>query len=163
MKMMRKLMLGAACAAVLYGVWQVSQPPQIEAVHQLSGRPHLILVRHFPLTRQGKIDWWDRNQVTLKSQYGIPAPYPNGNFSVTVMEWDGNYRVDPGRDASFFEDAIDLLCFEDMSPPTNCIAKKPVMHVSSFDGERMRFAVDGPTGWATYIREPGSDELKLRR
>jgi hypothetical protein len=162
MKMMRKLMLGAACAAALYGTWQISRPTQVDAVHTFNGKPWLVLVQHFPLTQQGKIDWWDRNQAMLKQQYGLPMPYPNGNFSITVMAWDGNYLADPGRDASFFEDALDLLCFEDMNAPANCIEKKLVMHISRFDGGRMSFEVDGPTGWATYIRDPGSDELRLR-
>lgn len=153
MKMMRKLVLGAACAGALYGLWQVRQPPQVDAVHSFHGRPNLILVRHFPQTQQGKIDWWDRNQDMLKTKYGV-----SHDDYLTFMTWDGTYRIDRGTD----EDS-DLLCFEDMDTQENCIEKGTIIMIvdNQLDGG-MRFTVEGLTGEATYVRAPGSDVLRLR-
>lgn len=151
--MVRKWVLGAACVGALYGLWQVSLPPRIEAVHSLEGRPNLILVRHFPLTQRGKIEWWDRNKAMLKAKYGVLY---EDYRTLAFMEWDGTYRIDRGTD----EDS-DLLCFEDMDIQANCIEKGTVMMVvnSQSDG-RSQFTVEGPTGEATYVRAPGSDALR---
>ena len=151
MKLRRKLVLGVAFAGALYGVRQVSQPTQVDAVHSFNGRPGLVLVRHFPLTQQGKIDWWDRNLPMLKSNYGV-----SHDDYLTFMSWDGTYRIDRGTD----EDS-DLLCFEDMDTQANCIEKDTLMNVNNRRDGGMRFTVDGPTGWATYVRDPGSDVLRL--
>lgn len=159
MKIMRKLVLGVACAGGLYGLWQVCQPPQVDAVHTLNGQPWLVLVRYFPLTQQGKIDWWDRNQATLMAKYKIPAD----DFDLTFMAWGGNYLVDPGRDALFFEDAdaFDLLCFAGVDSKENCVEKDTLMNVGRRSDGGVQFTVEGITGRSTYVRDPGSDVLRF--
>lgn len=159
--MVRKWVLGAACAGALYGLWQVSLPPRVDAVHTFNGQPWLVLVQHFPLTQQGKIEWWDRNQAMLKAKYGLSY---DDQQTLRFAKWDGKYLVDPGRQARFFEDAndFDLLCFdEDMNAEARCIKKGTViMTVNKRSDGGMRFTVEGPTGEATYVRAPGSDALR---
>lgn len=158
MKMMHKLVLGTACAGALYGLWQVIQAPQVDAVHLSLGRPHIVLVRHFPLTQQGKIDWWDRNQAMLMTKYKIPAD----DFDLTFMEWDGNYLKPSYDPSSFFNIGTELRCFDDMDAPANCVEKNWPMHVSRRNDGGVQFTVEGPTGQSTYVREPGSNTLRLR-
>lgn len=151
--MVRKWVLGAACVGALYGLWQVFQSPQVDAVHLSYGRPHFVLVRHFPLTQQGKIDWWDRNQAIFMAKYKVSSV----DVDLAFMAWDGTYRIDRGTD----EDS-DLLCFEDMDTQANCIEKNFLMHVARRTSGGMRFTVRGSTGRATYVRDPGSDVLRRR-
>lgn len=151
--MVRRWVLGVTCAGALYGFWPLFQPPQVDAVHLSHGRPRWALVQHFPLTQQGKIEWWDRNKAMLKAKYGVSY---EDYRTLAFMEWDGTYRIDRGT-----EEDSDLLCFEDMDTQANCIEKGTViMLVNSQSDGRSQFTVEGPTGEATYVRAPGSDALR---
>jgi Enterobacterial putative membrane protein (DUF943) len=79
-------------SALAYSAWRVAQPVQVDAVHKDVSRSHL-LVTHFPLTDSGRIEWWENNRARLTTDYGIPEPDEEGNFTVLFWAWDGVYRV----------------------------------------------------------------------
>ncbi|MBD2796733.1 DUF943 family protein [Xenorhabdus sp. 18] len=43
-----------------------------------------ILVRHFPITDRGKINWWEKNKAMLKDKYGIPVTDKKGYITMTT-------------------------------------------------------------------------------
>ena len=97
------------------------RPVRIVAVHD----HNTILVRHFPLLKSRKIKWWEVNKKMIKEKYGIPVADEEGFYNVYILDFGDGYRADSGTD----EDS-DLLCFEDMQGPTNCIEKEPLFSIS---------------------------------
>ncbi|AIR59550.1 membrane protein [Cedecea neteri] len=94
-------------------IWLSLRPVNIVAVHE-KGNHSLILVKNFPYTDKGKIDWWLKNKDILKEKYQIPKPRDDGFFEVIFWYFGDGYKE---------EDKYDRLCFEDMAPPINCIEK----------------------------------------
>lgn len=122
--MRMRLLLGLLPVSVLLfgiaGIWRIIQPVQIDAVHTSNSYSN-VLVRNFPLTDQGRINWWLKNRELLYSKYGIPEPDADGYFVVLFWAWDGVYRADRGAGEDF-----DLRCFEDMSSEAKCIVKSDI-------------------------------------
>ncbi len=67
-----------------YWLWLSLCPVEIVAVHR-EGSHSSVLVKTFPLTDKGKINWWLKNKEMLKSKYNIPEPDVDGSF--TVVFW----------------------------------------------------------------------------
>ncbi|MBT8767886.1 DUF943 family protein [Metapseudomonas boanensis] len=160
--MIKKLAFGGAlgfplAAAVLYGAWRLSQPVQIDAVHR-DGSYSNVLVRHFPLTDRGRIDWWEQNKAWLKNGYGIPEPEADGSFVVLFWAWDGVYRVDRGIDQD-----SDLRCFDDLPPgQANCIVKSDIpLEVSRSRDGGLIFYI-GRDRRSIYSQTEEGGELKRR-
>ena len=96
-----------------YFLWVFLRPVEIVAVHQ-DGNYSYVLVKNFPLTEKGKIDWWLMNKDMLKQRYGIPKPASYGAFTIVFWDFSGGYME---------EGKYDRRCFADMKPPVNCIEK----------------------------------------
>ena len=107
------VLLLAVVAGVIYLIWFLLRPVEIVAVHQDGNYSH-ILVKNFPLTEKGKIDWWLMNKDMLKQRYGIPKPASYGAFTIVFWDFSGGYME---------EGKYDRRCFADMKPPVNCIEK----------------------------------------
>ncbi|MCX8967445.1 DUF943 family protein [Erwinia psidii] len=124
MKFRNKKVLGASlligCALLGYLLCLSLRPVEIVAVHE-DGNFSDVLVSHFPLTDQGKINWWLKNNELLKQHYDIPKPTSNGNYTVSFWLFGEGYKK---------EGKYDRLCFNDMNPPINCIEKDRVFWVS---------------------------------
>lgn len=141
----------AVTSISLYGMWWLSQPVQVDAVHR-DGSFSDVLVRNFPRTDRGRIKWWERNKAWLKAEHGIPEPDADGYFEVVFWSWDGVYRVDSGTD----EDS-DLRCFEDMKVAARCIEKsdRPLLVRRLRNGSYV-FDIDIYPG-GRYIQEEGGE------
>ncbi|KYP90530.1 membrane protein [bacteria symbiont BFo1 of Frankliniella occidentalis] len=107
------------------------RPVEIVAVHQ-DAQFSDVLVKHFPLTERGKIDWWLANKDTLKKRYNFPKPDKKGNFSVVFWDFGDGYME---------EGKYDRRCFSDMKPPINCIEKNKEFTVETGRGSDMLFGV----------------------
>lgn len=107
------------------------RPVEIVAVHQ-DAQFSDVLVKHFPLTERGKIDWWLANKDTLKKRYNFPKPDRNGNFSIVFWDFGDGYME---------EGKYDRRCFLDMKPPINCIEKNKEFTVETGRGSDMLFGV----------------------
>ncbi|MGV3346993.1 DUF943 family protein [Enterobacteriaceae bacterium LUAb1] len=110
------LLLLVAAGISGYCLWLSLRPVSIVAVHQ-DGNSSDVLVRNFPFTDKGKINWWLKNKNMLKEKYNIPQPEKEGNFTVIFWLFGDGYKE---------TDGYDRLCFDDMSPPLNCIDKNRV-------------------------------------
>lgn len=154
--MLKKISLTLTFAAILlYGGWRIYQPVEIDAVHKDRGVSYAsVLVRHFPWTVRGRIEWWEQNRERLRAEYGIPHPDTDGTFQVVFWAWDGIYRVNHGTD----EDS-DLRCFEDMTVDARCIEKseQPLLVRKLRDGRVVFY-----TEQNSYVQDDESKEVRLR-
>ncbi|MEQ4530163.1 MAG: DUF943 family protein [Mixta sp.] len=126
----KPLLILLVAGAVLMGYFfrLTSRPVDIIAVHE-DGNYSSVLVKNFPVTDKGKIDWWLRNKDILKSRYDIPKPATYGGYDVTFWNFGDGYK----------EDKYDRLCFDDMQTKMNCIDKEPVFTIKRFKYEREIF------------------------
>lgn len=113
-----------------YFLFQELRPVEIIAVHQDENFSS-VLVKNFPLTDKGKINWWLHNKEMLKSRYNIPIPASYGNFSVVFWLFGDGYK-EAGK--------YDRRCFNDMNTKINCIEKEAVFSVKRFGFREINFA-----------------------
>jgi len=135
MKLKSRKTLNAIILAMVVGafyfLWVFLRPVEIVAIHQ-DAQFSDVLVKHFPLTERGKIDWWLANKDTLKKRYNFPKPDKKGNFSVVFWDFGDGYME---------EGKYDRRCFLDMKPPINCIEKNKEFTVETGRGSDMLFGV----------------------
>ncbi|WP_261641638.1 DUF943 family protein [Erwinia mallotivora] len=113
------LSLTGAFFAVFF-LWLSLRPVEIVAIHHRSSGFSDVLVKNFPCTDKGKINWWLKNKNTIGKKYQIPTPDRNGNFSLTFWLFGEGYKQ---------TDGYDMLCFNDMKTPVNCIEKNAIFSV----------------------------------
>lgn len=121
-KKMRYALLLIALGFFGYCLWLSIRPVNIIAAHHREYGFSSVLVRNFPFTDKGKIDWWLKNKDMLKEKYDIPKPDKDGSFTVTFWLFGEGYKEGDG---------YDRLCFNDMPPPLNCIDKDAAFSVSN--------------------------------
>lgn len=123
------------CIILGYLFWLFLRPVKIVAVHKDGDVSH-ILVKNFPLTDKGKINWWLENQKTIKIHYNVPQSESHKSF--TVIFWDfGNGYKEKGD-----ESKDDRFCFSDLLPPKNCIDKSKLFYISSGKDTGISFVTD---------------------
>lgn len=115
--------------ALAYCLWRSLLPVVVVAVHQEENYSS-VLVKNFPITDKGQINWWQSNKDMLKKRYNIPKPASYGGF--TIIFWDY-------RDGYKEEGKYDRLCFNDLKPPKNCIDKNRIFTVSYSNNSGMYF------------------------
>lgn len=99
--------------------WFTQRPVKIIAVHE-NGHYSSVLVKQFPVTDRGKIDWWVQNKNILQKIYGIPKPSDWGYFNVMFWDFGDGYKK---------QDKSERLCFEDMKTEERCIDKNKIFSV----------------------------------
>ncbi|MDU4093292.1 MAG: DUF943 family protein [Pantoea sp.] len=128
----RAILLLVGAALLIYLAWFFLRPVDIVAVHKRGRDSTAVLVRNFPLTAKGKINWWLENRIMLKEKYNVPAPNKDGSFSMTFWLFGDGYK----------EDKIDeRLCFDDIKTDKRCIEKDAVFTVSRNRYNRTFFTV----------------------
>ena len=103
-----------------YILWLWCRPVKIIAVHQ-NGSYSIVLVKNYPFTDAGKMEWWLKNKEMVKETYNIPKLDKQGRYHVILWDFDDGYKE---------LDKYDRLCFEDMKPPVNCVDKNSLMIIS---------------------------------
>jgi len=131
------------CILSGYWLWLSLRPVEVVAVHD-NGNHSYVLVRHFPSTDKGKINWWLKNKDMLKEKYDIPKLSPSGYFTIIFWDFGDGYKE---------EGKYDRLCFYDMKTKLNCIEKDAVFSVdksrnfgvtfSAYDGDNYRLGQKG--------------------
>ena len=136
------------CALTGYFFWLASRPVNIIAVHQEDNFSE-ILVKNFPFTDKGKINWWLKNKDSLKIKYNIPSPSSSGNFYVNFWDFGEGYK-ELGK--------YDRRCFNEMNTLKNCIDKNAVFSVENTRNKEIIFTVyDG-----RYLMKKDGNILKLK-
>lgn len=113
-------------------LWLSLRPVEIVAVHQ-EGSHSSVLVKTFPLTDKGKINWWLKNKEMLKSKYNIPEPDTDGSFTVVFWYFGDGYKE---------EGKYDRRCFKDMKSKANCIDKDKAFTVWNSQSNVISFGVN---------------------
>lgn len=114
-------------------IWLSLRPVDIVAIHHRSRGFSDILVRNFPFTDEGKINWWLENKKMLEKEYQTPKPDIDGSFYLTFWLFGEGYKE---------EGKYDRLCFKDMKPPINCIEKDRVFSVQTGRKGNLLFTVN---------------------
>jgi len=153
MKAKTQKVLGVLClvTSLLFGyfIWLSLRPVEIIAVHYDGNFSH-ILVRNFPFTDKGKINWWLKNKEILKEKYKIPSPSPYGSFTVNFWDFGNGYKE---------EDKYDRRCFDDMKTNKNCIDKNLIFSIKRIKDSHTLFIVyDG----ANYRSEKDGSIVRLK-
>ncbi|WP_165699625.1 DUF943 family protein [Chimaeribacter californicus] len=147
-----KFFLIASILCIAWGVWYLSQPVEIIAIHDGS----VLLVKNFPMTDKGKIAWWENNKNRLKNNYDFPAPYSiNRSFYISIFDFGHGYKAMPDTDQG-----SDLLCFNDIKAAERCIEKKWIMDITFFYDKKIRFNL---RGGSSYRQEVENGEIKRVR
>ncbi|WON75840.1 DUF943 family protein [Serratia sp. UGAL515B_01] len=139
------LLIGSVLLATW--LWLLRRPVDIVDVHQRNKYSD-VLVRSFPFTNKGKIDWWLENKSILKDKYNIPNPDKEGFFSVTFWDYGDGYK----------EDKYDRLCFDDMKTDKNCIDKNSIFSVRSTRDNGLIFILDD----GKYLLQEDSKLIKIQ-
>lgn len=109
-----------------------------------------ILVDHLPVTASSAINWWLENQNAIREKYHIPSEEAGGPSNFTVFAFGDGYQK---------EDENDMLCFDDVPPPENCIVKEILLTVGRNREGNIRFAF----GNAAYIRYADGRIIELKK
>ncbi|QPT14902.1 DUF943 family protein [Serratia rubidaea] len=129
----RIILLLMLCILIIYAYLLGCSRVEIVAVHQRNNYSD-VLVKSFPLTDKGKVQWWFENKDKLKNQYNIPQPVSYGSFTVTFWLFGDGYQE---------EGKYDRLCFDDMPTKKNCIDKNLLMMVRYAKSTGLSFRLDG--------------------
>ena len=135
-----KYLLLAGLVLLVSFLWLSLRPVKIVAVHQRNNYSD-VLVKNFPFTDSGKINWWLKNKAMLKSRYNIPKPASYGNFTIIFWSFGNGYME---------REYEDRLCFEDMKIEKNCIEKN------------MLFSVNNDIRGKTHLRALNSGDYLLK-
>ncbi|WP_421505094.1 DUF943 family protein [Erwinia rhapontici] len=130
----KKAFYASSCVcAVLLGLctWLSLRPVEIVAIHN-DGEFSSVLVKNFPLTNSGKINWWLKNKEALDSKYKIPNSDSDGSFTIVFWLFGDGYK-EQGK--------YDRRCFIDMKTKENCIDKKRVFSVETGRNNDILFTV----------------------
>ncbi|MDN0122325.1 DUF943 family protein [Yersinia aleksiciae] len=126
---------------------------KIAGVHQDQYWTHII-VKNFPITDKGRIEWWENNATNLKLKYKIPVINPeDGGFNIIIWNIGEGYKQElpkqdwmaPSVDTSY------LICFDDMEDNNNCIEKDSLLSISRHRDSRHQdkmvtdFSIDNNT------------------
>lgn len=87
-----------------------------------------VAVKHFPLTDNGKADWWRDHKQILKEKFSIPFPAKNGDWYISVWDYGDGFKAKPNGDIRIFNaDTQDMLCFN--NDDGKCIDKDLLMRI----------------------------------
>lgn len=122
-----------SCMLLACVLWLSLRQVEIVAIHHRSSGFSDVLVKNFPLTDKGKINWWLESSKHMEKEYQIPKPDNDGSFYLTFWLFGEGYKE---------EGKYDRLCFKDMQPPINCIEKNRVFSVETGRNGNVFFTVD---------------------
>jgi len=109
-----------ACTYFAYIFWLYLRPVEIISVHQEENYIS-VLVKNFPFTDKGPINWWQSNKDMLKNRYNIPKPASYEGFTIIFWDYGDGYKE---------EGKYDRLCYSDVKPPKNCIDKNMLLYIT---------------------------------
>jgi hypothetical protein len=163
MKAKHLLLTLIALIACFYIVHPIFFSTKIIGVHQ-NGNWTDVVVKNFPITDRGKVEWWKKNLTQLKLRYNTPEidPY-DGGFEISIWDIGNGYQKEapkqdwmaPSVDTSY------LICFDDMKMDANCVEKDRLLSISHYrdSWHKGKMVTDFSTGGNTYRQYEGSDKI----
>ncbi|SCB84438.1 DUF943 family protein [Kosakonia oryziphila] len=143
------LLVVAGCVLLGCWLWLSLRTVEIVAVHE-DGNHASVLVKAFPVTDKGKVNWWLKNKDMLRDKYDIPKPSSSGNFTIIFWDFGDGYKE---------EGKYDRRCFDNMKTKENCIEKNAVFAVRQYHDDDVIFA----TYEGRYSLNKSGDIIKIKR
>lgn len=133
---MRKFLWGMIISVMVILIYNQDKvyPVKIIDVHKESQEEASIVVTHFPLTDNGKINWWLTHKEFIKKTYNTPA---KNHYFITIWDIGDGYMADSYKE--------DFYCFTDMKVAKNCIKKNSLMIIDNMlsdDTDNVLFYID---------------------
>ena len=114
MKKYRLILLLLLTGSIII-LWRTLMPVKIIGVHKLGRTSAVVIVKNFPLTRNGSLVWWKQHKNQIEEKWNfLKSPKIH-----RIFFFQTDYKKNHGTD----EDS-DLLCFNDMNSEQNCIPKE---------------------------------------
>lgn len=110
-------------------------PVKIINIHKEGTEHANIVVTHFPLTDNGKINWWLDHKEFIKKTYNTPA---QSRYYIAIWDIGDGYVADSYKE--------DFYCFSDMKTTKNCIEKNLLMIIDNTlpnDNDDVLFFING--------------------
>ncbi|MCP1438617.1 hypothetical protein J3D56_002053 [Erwinia persicina] len=153
MKKMNRFFPALVVVSWLYVIVMMLRPVEVIAVHQNHSVTD-ILVKNFPLTNKGKIEWWKENARKLDKQHPFLLNRKGETFWVTIWDFKDGYQQEKPDDTTFFpsHSTDHLLCFENIKAEERCIKKENwLMQVTRATTGTMSYTMED----ASYYQKPG--------
>ena len=157
MKKVKKIFPALVVLSWLYVVFIMLKPVEIVAVHHDKFTTD-ILVKNFPLTNKGKIDWWKKNAGALNKKYPFILNESGETFWITIWDFKDGYQQEKPDDTTFFpsHSTDHLLCFEEIKAAERCIRKENwLMLVTRATTGTISYTMKG----ASYYQKPNGPLL----
>ncbi|RJT44277.1 DUF943 family protein [Rahnella woolbedingensis] len=109
----------------------VLRDPKIIYVHEDEDSTYII-VRNFPITQRGKIDWWEHHKDLIREKYQLPSVDSDGNYYVAILDVsDGFKKVTEANLYWFSFEHTELYCFNEIKSEDRCIEKNFIMQINN--------------------------------
>lgn len=91
-----------------------------------------VIVKNFPLTDKGKIDWWLDNKNTLFESYGFPKEDKSyGTYTVTFWDYGNGYKKFREPESSFLNFFYnEMYCFDSEKENERCLDKNILLIIN---------------------------------
>ena len=123
------LTLGLLAILMIAGYVSLIRKPDIIFINQELNFTNIV-VKQFPLTEGGRVEWWKNNREKLKNKYNIPAMAKNGDWYVDIWNFGEGFKKAPEGDIRVFNsDTQDMMCFDNDSE--KCIDKELLMRIEN--------------------------------
>ncbi|CAI2434552.1 hypothetical protein AWY96_21595 [Serratia plymuthica] len=128
-------------------LWVKDRPVDIVLTHDNRD----IIIKSPPITDEGKITWWQKNEHTIKTKYGIPKPERNGSYSVSIWDFGDGYEI-YRADSLFTSRLEELYCFDEAKKI--CLEKKnEIITIYKTSGGVVKYVTNNAV---YYQKEDGS-------
>jgi len=119
MKRLLVVIIFIVISGFAYFSWLNNRPVKVIDAHYEKGGGAQIIVDKLPITNAAKIAWWKHNQEEIRKKHHIPDNYMDPML-ITIYAWGNGYQEE-GKE--------DRRCFDDISPPRNCLDKDILMMI----------------------------------
>lgn len=116
---------------IILSYFFVLRDPKIIYVHEDEDSTYII-VRNFPITQRGKIDWWEHHKDLIREKYQLPSVDSDGNYYVAILDVsDGFKKVTEANLYWFSFEHTELYCFNEIKSEDRCIEKNFIMQINN--------------------------------
>ncbi|EXU76121.1 DUF943 family protein [Erwinia mallotivora] len=118
MKKLSILLVVILISGIVFFFFSERKTTSVIDVHY-NGRTAQVIVDELPFTDSGKLKWWLDSEGEILQKYKIPSG-DAGPFLITVYAFGDGYKEE-GKE--------DRRCFDDITPPRNCLDKNRLMTI----------------------------------
>lgn len=116
--------------------------PEIIHVEQSVAMMDLV-IKEPPLTRKGKITWWESNETIIKKEYGSPKGDENGVYFINLLD-GGNGLQKLAEDSSnwFSFTQSKFYCFDEIKSEERCFENNIIMTIFHDESNKVHYLIN---------------------